>query len=312
MGAGICRPLRRADNGGGGRQRRGRSNYDGASLLGSSDGFQATSVLIADSNGNLYGMAAHGSASHGGVVFKLAPDRTAYAVLYSFCRLPSCSDGSTPEAGLIADSAGNLYGTTTGGGVETSLCAGCRTVFKLAPDGTETVLYSFCSKPGCNDGLGPQAGLIADSTGNLYGTTHDGGGSGCGVVFKVSPGGTETVLYSFTGASDGAGPSAGPIADVPAISMARQGMATRRDRAWCSRSHRAGPRRCCTPLRAATELVPPPACLPIAAANSMARQPHGGAAGQGVVFKLAPGGDRDGAALLYGQRRGYSPTWPDC
>jgi uncharacterized repeat protein (TIGR03803 family) len=87
------------------------------------DGFQATSVLIADSNGNLYGMAAHGGGSHGGVVFKLAPDGTAYAVLYSFCRLPSCSDGSTPEAGLIADSAGNLYGTTTGGGVETSLDA---------------------------------------------------------------------------------------------------------------------------------------------------------------------------------------------
>jgi hypothetical protein len=60
-------------------------------------------------------MAAHGGASHGGVVFKLVPDGTAYAVLYSFCRLPGCSDGAQPFAGLFADGSGNLYGTTIGG-----------------------------------------------------------------------------------------------------------------------------------------------------------------------------------------------------
>jgi uncharacterized repeat protein (TIGR03803 family) len=176
---------------------------------GSSDGFQATSVLIADSNGNLYGTTQLGGASNGGVVFKLAPDGTTYTVLYSFCRLPSCSDGRTPEAGLIADSAGNLYGTTTGGGVSTSLCAGCGTVFKLSPGGTETVLHAFT---GGSDGGLPMAGLIADSSGNLYGTTAHGGAAGQGVVFKLAPGGSETVLHSFTG-SDGATLQPGLVAD---------------------------------------------------------------------------------------------------
>ena len=84
-------------------------------------------------------------------------------------------------AGLIADSSGNLYGTTLVGG---SYSGGV--VFKLSPSGTETVLYSFCSLPSCSDGAAPAAGLIADSSGNLYGTTTYGGASGIGVVFKLS------------------------------------------------------------------------------------------------------------------------------
>jgi uncharacterized repeat protein (TIGR03803 family) len=119
---------------------------------------------------------------------------------------------------------------------------------------TETVLYSFTG----SDGAGPLASLIADSAGNLYGTTSGGGtglcnnGTGCGVVFKVSPSGTETVLHSFM-ESDGAFPEAGLITD-------NAGNGTTAARlVWCSSSRRAGPRRCCTPLRAATGVIPKPA-----------------------------------------------------
>ncbi|MGH6838940.1 MAG: choice-of-anchor tandem repeat GloVer-containing protein [Methylocella sp.] len=139
-------------------------------------------------------------------------------VLHTFCSLPGCTDGRQPQAGLIADSNGNLYGTTTNGGSGTSAACtnglgevlGCGTVFKLSPSGTETVLYSFT---GGTDGGFPFAGLIADSSGNLYGTTLAGGVSGEGVVFKLTPSGTETVLYSLTGGSDGGAPEGGLTAD---------------------------------------------------------------------------------------------------
>src|SRR6266852_4428472 len=125
--------------------------------------------------------------------------------LYSF----TGDDGAVPEAGLIADAAGNLYGTTNRGGA-----GGRGTVFQLAPHGTLTVLHSFTG----SDGATPFAGLIADAAGNLYGTTWAGGAStncieGCGTVFQLDPSGTLNVLYSF-GFSDGARPVTGLIADA--------------------------------------------------------------------------------------------------
>ena len=138
-----------------------------------------------------------------------ASSTTTETVLHSFTGYPS--DGARPYAGLIADSAGNLYGTTVYGGASSGVGGpGNGVAFKLAPDGTETVLYSFT---GGSDGAEPYAGLILDSTGNLYGTTAGGGASDWGVVFKLAPDGTETVLYSFTGGSDGTGPYAGLILD---------------------------------------------------------------------------------------------------
>jgi uncharacterized repeat protein (TIGR03803 family) len=181
-----------------------------------SDGANPQAGLIADSSGNLYGTTEGGGASsEAGVVFKLSPSGTE-TVLYSFCSKPSCSDGAFPVAGLIADRAGNLYGTTSGGGAILPGSSGGGVVFKLSPRGTETVLYSFCSKPSCSDGANPDAGLIADRSGNLYGTTSGGGASSLGVVFKLSPSRTETVLYSFCSkpsCSDGRDPEAGLIAD---------------------------------------------------------------------------------------------------
>jgi uncharacterized repeat protein (TIGR03803 family) len=121
------------------------------------------------------------------------------------------NDGSFPDAGLIEGSDGNFYGTTQfGGGTGCVASLGCGTVFKITPTGAETVLHSF--KEGTNAAY-PQAGLIADSAGNLYGTTWGGGASGIGTVFKVAPGGAESVLYSFKGGSDGWLPGASLVAD---------------------------------------------------------------------------------------------------
>jgi uncharacterized repeat protein (TIGR03803 family) len=126
---------------------------------------------------------------------------------------------AAPEGGLIADSNGNFFGTTSG---TTSGGAPLGVVFELSPPGgrrrewTETVLHAFT---GAGDGGYPGAALIADSKGNLFGTTFAGGASGVGTVFELSPpataGGawTETVLYAFTGGSDGGQPRAGLIAD---------------------------------------------------------------------------------------------------
>jgi uncharacterized repeat protein (TIGR03803 family) len=196
-----------------------------------SDGAASLGGLLMDSSGNVYGTTEQGGntgcGAGCGTVFKVAPDGTE-TVLYSFCSQANCADGAEPEAGLIMDGAGNLYGTTLAGG--NSGCSlttnTCGTVFKLAPDGTETTLYSFCSQAGCADGANPHAGLVMDGAGNLYGTTEVGGANqgcvqvgasnGCGTVFEVTSGGTESVLYSFcsqASCADGSYPTGGLILD---------------------------------------------------------------------------------------------------
>jgi uncharacterized repeat protein (TIGR03803 family) len=208
------------------------------SFQGGSDGATPFAGLIANDSGALYGTTLQGgnggtciyfSVDGCGTVFKLTPPakgQTAWteAVLYSF--KGGSSDGAIPYVGLIADNQGALYGTTLEGGSCPPNPSGCGTVFKLTPPAkgqtawTETVLYSFCSRPNCSDGREPEAGLIADNQGALYGTTAS-GGSGGGTVFKLTPpakGQTawiETVLYSFKGGSngDGAGPVGSLIAD---------------------------------------------------------------------------------------------------
>lgn len=145
-------------------------------------------------------------------------------VLHNFCDKANCADGASPLAGLIFDSAGNLYGTTWGGGDRASSCGG--TVFEVSPerDGRwmEKVLYAFGALPNCADGSFADAPVTFDGAGNLYGTTLAGGlsgcgGIGCGVVYKLSPAGgswTETVLYSFAGGAEGGEPEGGVILDA--------------------------------------------------------------------------------------------------
>lgn len=135
------------------------------------------------------------------------------------------ADGGNPQGGLIADAAGNLYGTTYYGGATCALykTKGCGTVYELLPDGsggwTEKVLYIFT---GGADGAFPTGNLVFDASGNLYGTAFLGGSSscsdGCGTVFELSPnssgGWSESAIYTFTGETDGLGPYAGLVFDA--------------------------------------------------------------------------------------------------
>ncbi len=175
------------------------------------DGQNPRAGLIMDANGNLYGTTSNGGTAGYGTVFELAPSNGSYTetVLHSFGATP---DGQYPEAGLIMDASGNLYGTTSDGGT----AGGYGTVFELAKGAsgyTETVLHSFGSG---TDGQYPEAGFIMDASGNLYGTTYQGGSSGYGTVFELVKGAsgyTETVLNSFTG-TNGQYPEAGLIMDA--------------------------------------------------------------------------------------------------
>lgn len=171
------------------------------------DGNNPTGGVVLDSQGNIYGTTYFGgSTGFAGCVYKIDAAGNE-SVLYSFT---GGADGSHPYAGLILDSAGNLYGTTAFGGDISNIPSGYGVVFKLDPSGTETVLYEFA---GGNDGATPYAGLIRDATGNFYGTTFYGGSANAGVVFKLGPRGHETVLYTFTGGADGGNPNAGVIRD---------------------------------------------------------------------------------------------------
>jgi len=151
---------------------------------------------------NLYGTTYYGGVYNYGAVFKVTT-KGKEAVLYSFT---GGSDGSGPGAGVIIDAKGNLYGTTESGGA-----SGYGTVFKITPKGKETVLHSFTIAGG--DGGYPYGDLIMDAAANLYGTTGGGGVNYDGTVFKMTPAGKETVLYSFGGGGDGNIPKAGLIMD---------------------------------------------------------------------------------------------------
>ena len=248
-----------------------------------SDGEVPNAQLIVDSHGNLYGDTYQGGTNGLGTVFTMRRNSAGVwgeRVIYNFT---GGADGANPEGALAFDSVGNLYGTASAGGIMSSTCStffgGCGTVFKLTPHAngkwSETTLYQFQGTPdgwfplggvvvsangslygttefggsssnctlglSCGtvysltwtkggwletilhsfnqdgiDGFFPVAGLTADSSGNLYGTTMNGGstlsgcsGSGCGVVFElVAPNWTEKILYSFNGGNDGGGPDA--------------------------------------------------------------------------------------------------------
>lgn len=163
------------------------------SFSGGVDAANPGAAVIVDGSGNLYGTTQNGGANDAGAVFKLTRGATApwpETVLYSFCSQSSsqtsCTDGANPMASLIMDTAGNLYGTTYNGGAPLFASFGVGTVFQLAPNGMETVLYSFCSSSGCIDGFNPSADLIADKSGNFYSTTPYGGASSGGTVFRLS------------------------------------------------------------------------------------------------------------------------------
>ena len=172
---------------------------------GGRDGAFPFGTLVADSAGDLYGTTSMYGQAGGGTVFRLKADGS-IANLTSFANV----DGRSPLAGVVRDDAGNFYGTTGFGGA-----AGMGIVFVVNRAGKKTVLHSFT---GGTDGAFPYGGVLRDAAGNLYGTTSAGGntacgGAGCGTVFKLDKQGNETLLYTFTGGTDGGTPYGGLIRD---------------------------------------------------------------------------------------------------
>jgi len=166
-----------------------------------------------------------GGSQGGGTVFALIPNKNktawTYKVIYNFCSKPGCADGANPIGALIMDKSGNLYGTTEFGGYRAG------TVFELKPNAaktawTEKVLYSFCSQAECTDGTEPYGSLLMDSSGNLYGTTSEGGAHNGGTAFELTPNPAKTAwtykpVYSFcpqADCPDGVVPLAGLIMDA--------------------------------------------------------------------------------------------------
>jgi uncharacterized repeat protein (TIGR03803 family) len=178
------------------------------------DGYGPEGNLTFDKNGNLYGTTTSAGVNGSGTAFELTPSGNGQwteNVLNSF----DGTDGSYPEAGIIFDAAGNAYGTLYQGGPYSN-----GTVFELTQgengQWTANVLLNFDHYT--DIGANPEAGLIFDALGNLYGTTHDGGAHGYGVVFQLAPSGNglwkETLVHSFDqNNKDGINPAAGLILD---------------------------------------------------------------------------------------------------
>jgi uncharacterized repeat protein (TIGR03803 family) len=158
----------------------------------STDGINPNGNMIQASDGNFYGTTGAGGANSNGAVFKVSTSGIE-TLLYSF-GAGSTTDAKSPAAGLIQLGSGNLYGTTTLGGIN-----GKGTVFQITTGGIESVLYSFGSSG--TDGITPYAALTQGTDGNLYGTTIFGGANNLGSVFKVTPVGAESIVYSFGSSS---------------------------------------------------------------------------------------------------------------
>jgi len=170
--------------------------------FGNTDGRNPYAGLVQATNGDFYGTTwagNHDGNDYSGTVFQITSTGT-LTTLYYFCSETNCTDGELPYAGLVQGADGNFYGTTQAGGRDVSCdgYTGCGTIFKIAPSGTLTTLYTFCPTTPCTDGTDPYAALVQGTDGNFYGTTEGGGiGLGAGTVFKITPSGALTTLYQF-------------------------------------------------------------------------------------------------------------------
>jgi uncharacterized repeat protein (TIGR03803 family) len=243
------------------------------------DGFSQAGV-VRDSSGNLYGTTQNGGPDNAGTVFKLDPAGQK-TVLYSFT---GSTDGAYPMAGVVLDAKGNLYGTTFEGGLYDF--GGYGTVFKVDPAGTETVLYTFM---GSNDGGTPEAGVIRDAEGNLYGTTYSGGTNGLGTVFEVNTNRQETVLHNFAGGTDGWLPVDGSLVRDTAGNLygtTPQGGST--DFGVVFKIDPKGNETVLHTFSGGDGKIPYGTLVLDKAGNLYGTTYEGGAYGGGVVFKIAP------------------------
>lgn len=170
-------------------------------------GSAGPSGLIQGSDGKFYGTTSVGGTGTGcggsygcGTIYTIVPGGTP-VTLYNFCSQTNCADGYDPGAGLVQGADGSFYGTTAENTQPNSCFSHCGTIFKITSAGTLTTLYTFTG----TGPYGPGTGLVQGSDGNFYGTTSYGGnnlcGTGqplyCGTIFKITPSGTFTLLYSF-------------------------------------------------------------------------------------------------------------------
>jgi uncharacterized repeat protein (TIGR03803 family) len=154
------------------------------------DGNDPLAPLVQGTNGDLYGTTEGGGTNGYGTVFKVTPAGK-LTTIYNFCSQASCTDGSTPEGGLVLATDGSFYGTTQTGGTYND-----GTVFKITAAGKLTPLHSFDG----TDGESPEAALIQATNENFYGTTLQGGAYGGGAAFEITASGTLTTLHSFCAA----------------------------------------------------------------------------------------------------------------
>jgi len=174
------------------------------------NGWGPSGALVQAEDGALYGTTSEGGAHNEGTVFKITPAGT-LTTIYNFCAQPGCTDGAFPTSTLVLAADGNFYGTTQSG-APSSYCQftdGCGTIYKITPGGELTTLYAFCAFSGCADGSIPYA-MIQAADGNFYGVTGAGGSRDAGAIFKMTPDGELTTLYSFcaTGrCADGSSPN---------------------------------------------------------------------------------------------------------
>lgn len=182
-------------------------------FTGGADGAFPYGALVQDVDGSLLGTTSSGGANNAGTVFRISSTGD-FTVVYTFS---AGSDGAYPYAGLLRAADGSLYGTTSGAGDY-----GAGTVFRLAVDGTVSVVYAFT---GGADGASPYSSVVQGADGLLYGTTYSGGASGYGTIYRLAADGTIATLHAFTGGSDGAYPygAAAIAADASLYGTAAQG-----------------------------------------------------------------------------------------
>jgi len=159
----------------------------------------AGTPLVQAAGGSFYGGTPTGGANTIGTIFKITPEG-ALTTLYNFCSAANCADGAGWGPSVMVQAQnGNFYGTTiAGGALNCPNGSGCGTVFGMNPSGALKTIYDFCAQPSCADGSQPVAGLVQTADGDFYGTTSYGGANGGGTVFRITPGGALTTLYSFT------------------------------------------------------------------------------------------------------------------
>ncbi|HVR45298.1 MAG TPA: choice-of-anchor tandem repeat GloVer-containing protein [Candidatus Binatia bacterium] len=283
------------------------------SFTGGNDGGNAATGLVRDSGGNLYGTTVVGGKNTCGTVFKLTPQATPpwpESVLYNF----GCfSDGKNPHGGVTFDSKGNLDGTTVSGGSGPSCGSyGCGVVFQLTP-ATENVLHDFT---GGRDGFGPGGGVTFDASGNLYGTTPDGGVDSQGIVYEVTSHAQERIVHTFTGGKDGGVGSLGLLLleSGGLYGVTEEGGAHSAGTVY--RLTRTGKRWALSTLYAfkgtPDAASPYGGLVPNAAGDLFGTTYYGGANGMGTVFELtrnAKGGYHERVLYSFkGGSDGSSPT----